>query len=152
MVNHIDDWNPNYQVNITQFELPGIKKHINSDNLNQLIIEKLAISQSVKTEFWQSPTKYKLFLLNDSNLVIDFEREQAILEEIKPRIINQALNKLHLNELQRSWTYFSDFFAGLLIFLAISSLFMVKGKKGVTGNRGVLVISGFIIPLVFILI
>ncbi len=151
-VNHINDWNPNYQVVVTAHELPGISDHVTNSNLNQLITAKLAISHPIRAEFWQSPTKYKLFFENDTNVVIDFHTELAYLEQIKPRVLIQAFNKLRLNELRKSWTYFSDLFAGLLIFLAISSLFMVKGNKGVTGKRGLLVISGFIIPLVFILI
>jgi len=151
-VNHIEDWNPNYKVTITTIELPGIAKLIDSPLLDQTISERLKISQDIRTNFWPSPSKYKLFFKNDINVVIDFPKETAVIEKIKPRTIFKALNLLHLNEMKLAWTYFSDLFAALLIFLALSSLFMVKGNKGVLGKRGGLVALGFMIPLGFILL
>jgi hypothetical protein len=48
--------------------------------------------------------------------------------------------------------WFSDIFAAALIFLAITALFMVKGKKGALGRGGIYIALGFIIPILFLLI
>ncbi len=151
-VNHIDDWNPNYQVSHTEVSLPGVAKHINSPELDKFVTASLDLPESIRTHFWVSPNEYKLFLHGEINVVVNFSKELAIIEKIEPRTVFKALNLLHLNEIKQAWSYFSDMFAGLLIFLAISSLFMIKGRKGVLGKRGVFVVAGFLIPLGFILI
>jgi len=58
---------------------------------------------------------------------------------------------MHLNELSKKWTYFSDFFAAMLIFLSMSALFMIKGKHAVTGKRGLIVLAGFLCPVLFLI-
>lgn len=151
-VNHIDDWNPNYRVSHTVTSLPGVAKYIDSTELDTFLTTSLDMSAPIRTHFWVSPNEYKLFLQGETNIVVDFSKERAIIEQIEPRTVFKALNLLHLNEIKQAWSYFSDMFAGLLIFLAISSLFMVKGRKGVLGKRGLYVVAGFLIPLGFILI
>jgi hypothetical protein len=48
--------------------------------------------------------------------------------------------------------WFSDIFAGALIFLAITSFFIVKGWKGAWGRGGVYIALGIIIPIVFLIV
>ena len=61
------------------------------------------------------------------------------------------VNYLHYNP-NDWWMWFSDIFAAALIFLAITSFFMVKGKKGATGRGGIYIALGFIIPIIFLII
>ena len=61
------------------------------------------------------------------------------------------VNYLHYNP-NIWWTWFSDIFSISLIFFAISSFFMVKGKKGAWGLGGVYMIFGIIIPIVLLII
>jgi hypothetical protein len=46
--------------------------------------------------------------------------------------------------------WFSDIFAGALIFFTITALFIVKGKKGIRGRGGIYAALGIIIPLLFL--
>jgi hypothetical protein len=48
--------------------------------------------------------------------------------------------------------WFSDLYAGALILFAITSLFMVRGKKGMKGTGGIYTALGILIPLVFLFI
>ncbi len=150
-VNHIDDWNPNYKVSRTTVFLDGVVDKINSPSLNDYLKEKLAISLPTRTHFWESPSRYKLFLNNETNISVDFKTQIVVVESISSRPVLQLLNQMHLNELSRKWTYFSDLYAGMLIFLSMSALFMIKGKHAVTGKRGLIVLAGFLCPVLFFL-
>lgn len=57
------------------------------------------------------------------------------LEIVHNRPFVEFINKLHYNQ-KKGWTFFADFFAAALIVLALSGLFIVKGKNGFM-NRGV---------------
>jgi hypothetical protein len=61
------------------------------------------------------------------------------------------INRLHYNKV-KGWNFAADFFAASLIFLAVSGLFMVKGKKGVTGLGKWYVIAGLLIPLLYVIL
>jgi uncharacterized membrane protein len=47
------------------------------------------------------------------------------------------------------WTYVADVFAVLLIFLAGSGIFMVRGKNGIVGRGKWIVAAGILIPVIF---
>ncbi|MCB9249541.1 MAG: hypothetical protein H6613_13830 [Ignavibacteriales bacterium] len=46
----------------------------------------------------------------------------------------------------------ADIFALSLIFLATTGLFMIKGKKGLTGRGKWFALLGILIPLIFLLL
>ncbi len=74
------------------------------------------------------------------------------ITKIRNRPVFSELNYLHYNKPKKLWTWFSDLYAFGLILMAISGLFLVKGKKGITGRGGVLTIIGILIPLRFLII
>ena len=150
-VNHIDDWNPNYQVSQSTVVIQDLKQHIDSPQLDHYLVKELGLSSDIRADFWESGTRYKLFLENDTNIFVDFETQQVTVETIRSRPILKIFNQLHLNEIKNGWVYFSDLFAVMLIFLSISALFMIRGRNGVLGKRGLIVLAGFICPFLFIL-
>ncbi len=49
-------------------------------------------------------------------------------------------------------TWFSDFYAGSLVLISITGLFIIKGKNGIKKRGAVLTIAGSIVPLIFLII
>lgn len=151
-LNHINDWDSNYQITTQTWPINISKAQLEQSNATDVVFSALPLTtQKVKAHYWQSPTQYKLFL-HQATLLIDTQQQSATIERIEPRFLLRSLNFLHLNEAKQAWTWFSDIFALLLIYLALSALFMIKGKKGVLGPRGLLVIAGFAFPIGFIMI
>lgn len=60
------------------------------------------------------------------------------------------INKLHYNS-RKGWTLMADIFAVVMIVFALSGMFMVPGRKGITGRGKWLVLIGIIIPFLFFL-
>jgi hypothetical protein len=58
------------------------------------------------------------------------------------------MNRLHYNKV-KGWTPIADFYAGALILLAITGLFIVKGKKGIAGTGKWYLIIGILIPVLY---
>ena len=147
-LNHRDDWNPNYI--IERKEISVDVTNVPEDKLTDLAKEKFSISLKKKGEFWVSPNQLKIFFPGDTTIVFNKEKSTFLYENIKPRPFLRAFNSLHLNELKGYWIFFSDLYSVCLIYLAISALFMVKGKYGMKGRGGVLVIVGVVIPIFFL--
>ncbi len=152
-VNHRDDWNPNFYVARDTIATPQVNWDTVNDNvLIQQVLEQVDGQFEVKASYWQSPSQFKVFLENDGNLSLNLSQNTIVFERIKARPVFQAFNRLHLNETHKSWIIVSDIFAGLLIFLALSALFMVKGKYSPWRKKSLWIIAGFVIPGVYIFI
>jgi hypothetical protein len=59
-------------------------------------------------------------------------------------------NWLHYNRGKKAWTYVADGFAVLLLYLAASGLFMLRGRKGLWGRGIVLVAIGASVPIIYV--
>lgn len=147
-LNHIHDWNPNYTVESTTLAFTPSETD-DAQLLNQ-IINQLERSESFKTSYWESPKQLKLFY--SDGLTISYLREsgQLVLEKVSKRLVFFQLNQLHLNNIKGNWVYFSDLYAISLIFLALSGLFIIKGRKGIWGRGGILTAVGVIIPFLYL--
>ncbi|MGK7394315.1 MAG: PepSY-associated TM helix domain-containing protein [Candidatus Cyclobacteriaceae bacterium M3_2C_046] len=150
-LNHLNDWNPNYVVEreqiTTQISLhksAGVK-----ENVLQLL-DQLGQKDRYKNHYYPDPDHIKIFLQGGSSLVVNTQTGQGMAEYLKKRAVFYSVNFLHYNP-NRWWTWFSDIFAGALIFLAVTSLFMVRGKKGTLGRGGVYIALGIIIPILFLI-
>ncbi|MBQ4832117.1 PepSY-associated TM helix domain-containing protein [Pseudoalteromonas sp. MMG010] len=149
-LNHIADWNPNYI--IERVEKPFKAKNTLSDEqLNEQLSTLFEFNEAIKASYWESVQQYKLFFAEGGTLTANFSRQTAVYERVTERAVFKQFNTLHLNEAKKGWVVFSDIYAGMLIFLALSALFMVKGKYSPWRlKRGWLVIVGGLIPTVYI--
>lgn len=149
-VNHISDWNPNYIVEREQQKVTVTNK-LSDENINQRLLTQFKISAPVRASYWESVNHYKLFFKEGGALTVDLNKHIAVYEKISERAVFKQFNKLHLNEVKFGWVILSDIYAGTLIFLAISALFMVKGKYSPWHYRkGWLVALGTILPTLYI--
>lgn len=60
------------------------------------------------------------------------------------------MNQLPLNRSKRAWTWIADIDA-LALLLAITGLFVIKGRMGITGRGAWLTAAGFL-PVVYWLV
>lgn len=150
-LNHIKDWNPNYSVKQIKFNTSQnlSKGSVNKEKIIELLNSQ-NINKSFKNYYYPEKNIIKIFLDGGSSVVINTQTGNGKAELISKRLIFYNVNFLHYNP-QKWWTVYSDTFAGALIFLALSSLFMIKGKKGVWGRGGIYVILGILIPILFLI-
>lgn len=81
--------------------------------------------------------------------IYNIDSGEADYELHRQKKLIYFLNKFHYNKV-KGWTPVADFFAFSLIFLALSGLFMMAGKKGIAGRGKWLLAAGIIIPLLFV--
>jgi len=151
-LNHRDNWNPSYI--IKQKELSINPEQLTQEKLNKESLIKLtteyAPGEKYKTHFSPDENTLKIFI-KDGNIQIDLQSGQAILETSKRRPVFHQFNFLHYNPI-RWWTIIADIYAISLMVLAISGLFILKGKNGIKGRGAWLASLGIVIPIAFLLI
>lgn len=149
-LNHLDDWNPNYiivrkEIHFTNAAL--ITPSITKDEMRELL-QPSGEAKNYKNHYFPKPGTVKIFFKGGS-AVIDLNTGSGILETIRRRPFFREMNYLHYNPVV-SWTWVSDIFAGALIILAITGLFLIRGSKGITGRGAWLTILGIILPVIFL--
>ncbi|MCD6564357.1 MAG: PepSY-associated TM helix domain-containing protein [Bacteroidales bacterium] len=149
-LNHINDWNPNY---IIQHKEINLNRELKKENINQQtilsILKETGEEKNYKKYFFPADNTLKIFLKGGS-IVFDLGTGKGTLEKIKRRPFFHEVNFLHYNP-GKLWIWFSDIYAGALVLLAITGLFILKGKNGITGRGAWLTIAGLIIPILFLL-
>lgn len=147
-VNHIHEWNPNYSIEIKESEIP-VPQDISKERLVDYVLNALQIDREPNGWHRTSPQTLQIFLEGNT---IDFNLETGLVRQeiVDERAVLRQFNILHLNEPKQAWTWFSDFYALNLMFLAISGIFLIKGKKGWKWRGTWLVTVGILIPILFL--
>jgi hypothetical protein len=149
-VNHIQDWNPTYVLEkiVSSVNLAGIESADN-EALTSSVLEQLGETSELKNVYRQDADTLKIFVVNN-NITVDLNSGSVFQEKSTKRPFLYEANFLHLNHPKKLWTWFADLYAVSLGLLAVSGLFILKGKKGLAGRGKWLVGVGFVIPLLFL--
>jgi hypothetical protein len=151
-LNHLDDWDPSYSINRREILLPKdhLSKGLSKSELVE-ILKNAGVNQSYKKHYFPESHIMKVFLESGS-VVIDMMNGRGVLETVKRRPIFFEFNYLHYNNPKALWTWFSDLYAAALIVMAVTGLFILRGKNSFR-KRGIwLVAVGIAIPLVFLIL
>ncbi|MCK5456296.1 MAG: PepSY-associated TM helix domain-containing protein [Melioribacteraceae bacterium] len=151
-VNHIEDWNPNYVIEKTAINIEPISDSVyTADVARAYVVAQLNITDSIKSHFRSSPHEIDIFL-EGKTISANLRTGLVSIETIKKRAVFKKMNFLHLNTPKKLWTWISDIFAAALIILAITGLFMIKGKNGFKGRGKWLFVFGMLIPILFLFV
>jgi uncharacterized protein len=150
VVNHVQDWNPNYEISHIKTNIGKVE--LSTGNLDEIvrdILNKLSLSTNYKTTFRPEPDILRIFL-KDNTIEVNFTTGDVVQEIVKTRPLVYEMNFLHLNHPKKAWTYVADLYAISLAILAITGLFILKGKQGIRGRGAWLTIAGFVLPMIFL--
>ncbi len=148
-VNHVADWNPNYKIVTSESQIsPFEEGKILTDEQIGSILKQLNAGGNIKNVFYPSPQEVHIFM-EDHTIELELATGYVFEEKITERPVLYPMNFLHLNHPKAIWTWMADIYAVTLGILAITGLFVLKGKKGITGRGAWLTGIGLIIPFLF---
>ncbi len=146
-VNHLADWNPNYRITRTFATIAPISAQT-SPEIVALAVERLQLTAAPAKSFRPDPQTLQLFY-KAKVYHVDLPTGNVMIESNVPRRVLYEMNRLHLNQPKRVWTWVADAFALALIVLAVTGLFVLKGRLGITGRGAWLTALGTAVPLGF---
>jgi uncharacterized protein len=94
---------------------------------------------------------YVQIFLTKGYIYVDLKTGEAEMEQKTTRYVIREMNLLHYNNLKKFYTWFSDAYAVGLIILALTGLFVLRGKNGILGRGAWLTAIGIILPALFLL-
>jgi len=149
-VNHIHHWDPNHTA-YTQtwsIEPPGVGE---TDALAPLVLDRLALDEPVK-ETWRASRELFQVFVNDGTIDVNLVTGVVTRQGHTKRPVFFDMNFMHLNKGRAPWTGIADAFAGVMIVLALTGIFLVKGRRGLSWRGGVLMGLGIVLPLAYAVI
>ena len=168
-VNHRHHWDYNYSIDFSEREIGGPAALLGiavgdqpagtlardrQDDLVAAVGQATGRAEPPRKVIWRGRDRLSLFFGDKDFDIVDYLPEQGKVEitSKRPRFLVRDFNRLHLNELRTKWTYFGDLYAVALLFLAVSGIVMVKGKRGLRGTGGIYTALGIAIPILFLIV
>ena len=146
-VNHKADWNPSYRVQKTTRRIDPIAATERAEIIQEALA-KLAVGEKPRNAFRPNPATLQLFF-KERTYSVDLPTGNVIIEAAHPRPVLFEMNQMHLNTPKRIWTVVADVYAIALIVLAITGMFVLKGKLGITGRGAWLTTTGVLLPVAY---
>jgi hypothetical protein len=149
-VNHLKDWDPNFK-QVSRTHQLGLPLPVDDDAAAKSALRALGVHEQPREVYRASETQLDLvfdqrtFHVDTSSGVVHEEGQAA-------RPLLRAANWLHLNRGKKAWTYVADFYAIFLLFLAVSGLFMIPGRKGLLGRGALVALVGAAVPIAYVLL
>jgi hypothetical protein len=149
-VNHIADWDPSFsqikRIHPLRATLPK-----NADAAAKRVLSELRIVEAPREVFRASDSQLEI-VLDKRTLHVDEAKREILEEGQEPRFFLRLANWLHLNRGKKAWSYIADGYAVLLLFLALSGLFMIGGRKGLLGRGAVIAVVGASLPVLYVVL
>ena len=146
VLNHIGDKDPAFRTEMNTIQLPvnltdtELSAAWNADKNLPALKRVMHIDEDHFRMFLEGGVG--VYSVADGRL--DYEKHEK-------RVLIYWINRLHYNKV-KGWSPIADFFAVSLILLAITGLFITKGKKGIAGSGKWYLIAGLLIPIVFVIL
>ena len=151
-LNHRKDWNPNYIVERTE-HLVKIRGNLKTNEKEgvEAILSQINQQANYRKYYFPATNELKVFMKGGGSVFVNLANGKLVFENLRKRPILYEVNFLHYNP-GKLWMWFSDFFCIALIIMAISGLFILRGKYGITRRGAWLTAAGIIVPSFFFIL
>ncbi|HET6334503.1 MAG TPA: PepSY-associated TM helix domain-containing protein [Polyangiales bacterium] len=149
-VNHVADRDPSFDNYEWTHQLGGPISGSDSQ-ISQRVLDALKIHDTPR-DVYRSTDDTLDITFDKRTLHVTLSQGSVLDQGQEPRFFLRAANYLHLNRGKKAWTYVADTYAVVLLFLAVSGLFMIKGRQGLIGRGLVLVSLGAAVPIAYVLL
>lgn len=146
-INHRHDWNPSYSVVRLEGRVdPALLASSPGKAGSERLLAEAGIEAAYLKHYEPAPGELRVFFQGGS---ATFSKSDGRFssEALSRRPLLHAFNKLHYNP-GRWWTWFADAFSVALAVVAVTGLFLLRGRHGLTRRGGVLVGAGLLLPAV----
>ncbi len=145
-INHIKDWDPNFHSSErTQTITPVPDDATDGEAVERVIT---AAGTGKPDEVYRAGDEVRLTYANGTQVTAI--GDQLTVQERSPRFFLRVANWLHYNRGKKAWTIVADIYAVMLLYLAISGLFMIKGRLGLRWRGTILVSLGVAVPIAYV--
>ncbi len=145
-INHIKDWDPNFHSSERTLTIAPIPDGASDADAVALVVA--AAGTGKPDDVYRAGDEVRLTYGDGTQVTA--VGEQVTVQARSPRFFLRIANWLHEARGKKAWIYVADVYAVLLLYLAISGLFMIKGRLGLQWRGALLVGIGIAVPVVYV--
>lgn len=148
-INHLQDWDPNFHSFSRERSIAPIGAEVPDEEAFARV--RAALDLPAPRDTYRAGDE--LHLSYDGREVVVYGDSGQVTDQgQKPRFFFRVANWLHYNRGKKAWTYIADAYAVLLLYLAVSGMFMIKGKLGLKWRGTLLVGLGAAVPIAYVVL
>ena len=148
-INHINDWNPSYTLQTKVYEQKADVTSGFGKEEAKMLLKDIGIKNPYRKHYFPRNSNVCRVFVKNGIITVNTQTGVISSEITKRRVLFHSMNWLHYNP-NTIWKWISDIFAVALILLAISGMFILKGKNGLKWRGTILIIAGLLLPLIFL--
>lgn len=149
-INHIKDWDPNFTSLEKTITITPIPADLPDDEAVKLVLA--AAGTGTPDDVFRAGDEIRLSYQSGAQVTAIGDTGEVTVQARTPRFFLRVVNWLHYNRGKAAWTYLADAYAVLLLYLAISGMFMIKGRLGLRWRGLVLVGLGIAVPASYVIL
>jgi uncharacterized protein len=149
-INHIADWDPNFKASETTISIAPITADVPDDVAIKRVID--ATGTGKPDDVFRAGDEIRLSYHDGTQVTAIGDTGQITVQARSPRFFLRVANWLHYNRGKAAWTYVADVYAAMLLYLAISGIFMIKGRLGLKWRGATLISLGVAVPLGYVVL
>jgi len=152
LLNHIHDFNSNYRIVQDRYQLDAATaaNALTPAGVRE-VLDAIGEPRPADAVFQPGPDSLQIFV-EGSVVEVDLENGTVVYERVAERMVLKVMNDLHLNRAGKLWTWLADVYAAALGLLALTGLFVLAGKQGITGRGVWLTGTGVLVPFLLALL
>ena len=145
-INHISDWDPNFKARERSLTIAAIPAELPDDEAVKRVLA--ATGTGTPDDVYRAGDELRLTYSGGSQVTVI--GTQVTVQERSSRFFFRVANWLHYNRGKKAWTYLADIYAVMLLYLALSGIFMIKGKLGLKWRGTILISLGIAVPVAYV--
>jgi len=147
-INHITDWDPNFHASEKTLSIAPIPSELSDDEAVKRVTD--ATGTGKPDDVFRAGDELRLSYNGGTQVTVIGDTGDVTVQARSDRFFFRIANWLHYNRGKKAWTYVADVYAVMLLYLAISGLFMIKGKLGLRWRGTILVGLGIAVPVTYV--
>ena len=148
-MNHIDDWDPNFHATEITRTIAPIADSTSDEAAARQIAAAAGITGK-PDDVYRAGDEVRLSFPDGTRLPAI--GDTLTVQSRRDRLFFRIADWLHATRGKQAWKFFADAYAALLLYLAISGIFMIKGRLGLRWRGAALISFGLAAPLGYIVL
>ncbi|HEX2686288.1 MAG TPA: PepSY-associated TM helix domain-containing protein [Kofleriaceae bacterium] len=148
-MNHIDDWDPNFHASEITRTITPIPDELSDADAASRIALAAGLSGKIE-DTYRAGDEVRLTYANGSKVTAI--GDAITIQSRRDRLFFRVADWLHATRGKQAWKFIADLYAALLLYLAISGIFMIKGRLGLRWRGASLIALGLAAPIGYIVL
>jgi len=148
-MNHIDDWDPNFHASELTRKITPIPDELSDADATRRIADAAGLTGKID-DIYRAGDEVRLSYASGGKVTAI--GDTLTVQTRRDRLFFRVADWLHATRGKQAWKFIADVYAALLLYLALSGIFMIKGRLGLRWRGAALIAAGLATPIGYIVL